>query len=232
LIVAIHQPNYLPWIGYFRKIAQSDVFVFLDDVLFSKGSYTNRVKVLSDGEERWLSLPVKVKLGNRIDEIEPAKSNWRESHLSSIRNYYRKSGYFAEVWPVLEKIILNAPESNIAEINGTIVEAICYALSLECTFIFSSKLNTVDLTGDDRLISLLTQISPDAIYLSGRGADNYQDINNYSTAGLGFKYSDFQHPVYPQPVNKFVPGLSVIDLAMNVGWKRSGEIIRVNRIMS
>jgi hypothetical protein len=228
LIISIHQPNYLPWIGYFRKIAQSDVFVFLDDVLFSKGSYTNRVKVLANGEARWLSLPVKSKLGDRIDEVEPAKPNWRESHLSSIRNYYGKSPFFATVWPVLEEMILNAPENNIAQINGAIVEAICNALSLECTFVYSSNLNTGELSGDDRLISLLTGISPTATYLSGRGADNYQDPDKYLAVGLGFRYSDFQHPDYPQSGNKFVPGLSVIDLAMNVGWKQSGNIIKNN----
>ena len=75
--VAIHQPNYLPWMGYFHKMHHADVFIFLDDVQFTKGSHINRVKILSGKGPRWLTVPVvKVKLGQNIIDVRPSSNNW------------------------------------------------------------------------------------------------------------------------------------------------------------
>lgn len=224
--VAIHQPNYLPWIGYFHKIAQCDIFIFLDDVSYSKGSYTNRVKVLGAGVERWLSIPVSAKLGENINVIRPAKPNWQESHISVLANYYAKSECFKVAWPKLKDILSNPPNGNLDCINRCLVEAISAELDLACKFIPSSDYKTGNLTGDERLVSLLTQVAPNGTYLSGKGANVYQDPKKYRAAGFGFQYLDFDHPQYRQLSEEFIPGLSIIDLILNVGWKQAGILIK------
>lgn len=225
MIVAIHQPNYLPWIGYFRKISRSEIFVFLDDVPFSKGSYTNRVKVLGSGAERWLTVPVSMKLGDKINAIRPAKPGWRESHMSSLMNYYADAGSFKTAWPILKDILSNLPDGNLDRINRDLVEAISGEMGMTCEFVASSDYHTNDLTGDDRLINLLTQIAPNATYLSGKGANTYQDPQKFHRAGFDFSYSEFEHPHYPQLSEKFLPGVSIVDLILNVGWKQAGRLI-------
>src|SRR3546814_3690829 len=93
MIVAIHQPNYLPWLGYFHKIARADVFVFLDDVQFSKNGYTNRVRILGDGAARWLTIPAAVHLGDPIGAVRPARPDWcrSEEHTSELQSLMRIS---------------------------------------------------------------------------------------------------------------------------------------------
>ena len=226
MFVAIHQLNYLPWIGYFRKIAQCDVFVFLDDVPFSKGSFTNRVKVLGSGVERWLSVPVSANLGDKINAIHPAKPNWLNSHMSSLTNYYVGAECFKTAWPKLRDILAQVPNDRLDRINSCLVEAISAELGLTCKFVRSSDHETGDSTGDRRLIDLLTQITPNATYLSGKGAKTYQDPEKYRASGFGFRYSDFDHPRYRQLSDAFVPGLSVVDLILNVGWKQAGQLIK------
>jgi hypothetical protein len=225
VIIAIQQPNYLPWMGYFHKIAQSDIFVFLDDVPFSKGSYTNRVKVLGTGVARWLSVPVKVKLGDKINEIKPANPGWLESHISSLKNYYSNAGEFAAAWPKLDEMFSCLPKGNLSEINQLLVKSIAGELGLSCKFVMSSDYEQGALTGDDRLISLLEQLAPKATYLSGKGAHKYQDPEKFHLAELGFNYTSFNPPQYPQMSEEFIPGLSIIDLILNVGWKQAGDLV-------
>ena len=99
MIVAIHQPNYLPWLGYFYKIARADVFVFLDDAQYSKNSYTNRVQVSEPGGAKWLTVPVSYNFGDLISDVRPAVPDWPSRHMDTIRNYYRSAPCYRAVWP-------------------------------------------------------------------------------------------------------------------------------------
>jgi hypothetical protein len=225
LIVAIHQPNYLPWMGYFSKIARSDIFVFLDDVPFSKGSYSNRVKVMGDQVTRWLSVPVSVNLGDMICDTQPAKPDWKASHISSLKNFYAKAEFFDSAWPILEEIFDDLPNGSLSLSNRFLVESICRRLRIDCAFDSSSNYETGELKGDDRLIKLLEQVSPQATYLSGKGAQNYQDPEKFLHAGFGFEYIKFSHPVYSQMSDEFAPGLSIVDVIFNVGWEQAGILV-------
>ncbi len=114
-IVAIHQPNYLPWLGYFAKMARADVFVFLDDVQFSKQSYINRVQILrDDGCSRWLTVPVHVSLGQAINEVRPAKAGWARAHLDTLRGAYKAAPAFKVVWPDIEAFFGRIPDADLA----------------------------------------------------------------------------------------------------------------------
>ena len=131
MIVAIHQPNYLPWLGYFNKMHQADVFIFLDNVKFSKGSYTNRVRILSSKGPRWLTVPVKVKMGQKIFDVKPSRHGWQRSHIDLLRNEYAKAGQFARILPELKEELVALPEGNIAEINIMLIRTLASRLGIQ-----------------------------------------------------------------------------------------------------
>lgn len=230
-VVAIHQPNYLPWLGYFAKMARSDVFVFLDDVQFSKGSFSNRVKIgtLHDGG-RWLTVPIRVHLGNLISEILPSSSDWANRHVEILRDAYRSAPNFKNVFPELEAIFSDAARyETLSAININIVTAIARRLDTECVMVNSSTFS-ISAQSDDRLIAIVSAISPSATYLSGSGGAAYQDPEKFKRAGLGFRYINFEHPIYDQRVETgtrlFTPGLSIVDALFNIGWEQTSNLIR------
>ncbi len=225
MIVAIHQPNYLPWLGYFHKIAVADVLVFLDDVQFPKNSYTNRVRILADGKARWLTVPVTVHLGEPINRVRPATGDWATRHRDTVFGCYRRARAFREVWPRIEEMLVGAPEADLAAINRYLVEALAAELGLACRFLASSELGIEDQTGDQRLVALVAAVDPSGSYLSGRGGAKYQDEGRFAEAGLGFRYAEFADRSYDQGGEGFVAGLSALDAVMHLGWAGAAELI-------
>lgn len=225
-VVAVHQPNYVPWLGYFHKIAEADVFIFLDDVQFPKNSFTNRVQILGNGAKRWLTVPVTVSLGDSIDQVLPAQPDWASRHLDTLAGYYRSARCFRSVWPRLQDIYAGSPAESIAAINRYLVESIARELGLGCRFTVASKTAVGEARGDERLVELVASVAPGATYLSGAGGAQYQDPAKFAEASLGFRYSSFQHPTYEQDGDEFVPGLSIIDAVMRLGWKDAADLLR------
>ncbi len=223
--VGIHQPNYLPWLGYFHKISRSDVFVFLDDVQFSKNGYCNRVQILQNGKPRWLSVPVSHKFGEAIDQITPAQPDWPRRHLDTFRTSYGSSRHFRPVWTSLGDIYDAVPTGSLAQTNRFLVEAITEQLGLSCQFAASSNLDTKDYTGDDRLVQIVRRIAQGGSYISGRGGANYQDKAKFDAAGLSLTYAEFEPSEYSQGDGPFVPGLSVVDAAFHLGWEETGRLV-------
>jgi WbqC-like protein len=229
--IAIHQPNFFPWLGYFDKIARSDVFVFLDHVQFPKtgGVWCNRVKLLLGGEARWVTAPVTRNFhGVRaIAEVEFEPANpWRAKFLKSLAASYGRAPFFQATMDVLEPMILNQ-ENNLARYNAAAVIGIASFLGqANEKFHWSSKM-PVDGQGSDMLISLTRATAGDA-YLCGGGATGYQDDASFAAAGIHLAYQDFQHPVYPQVgARTFVTGLSVIDALMNVGIEEVRALLHI-----
>ena len=220
-IVAIHQPNFFPWLGYFDKIARSDVFIFLDHVQLQKtgGTWSNRVKLLQGGEARWVTAPILRQfhgvLAIKEMEFQPANP-WRDKLLKSLITNYSRAPFFVEVLELLEPLIRN-PESKLARYNGAAVTAIVEYLGLATKKILWSSEIRVDGQSNDMLIALTRAVDGDA-YLCGGGAAGYQEDAAFASSGVGLVYQNFQHPVYPQVGTKdYVLGLSVIDALMNIG---------------
>jgi hypothetical protein len=221
-IVAIHQPNFLPWLGYFDKIIRSDIFIFLDDVQFSKtgGVWSNRVKLLISGEARWMTAPIdRGYHGTRlVSEMKFMNSMpWRDKLLKSIHNSYQRHPFFGETIEVLKPLILNA-ESNIAAYNRHAVTTLAEKLGSTTTeFRCSSQIEKVG-TSNEMLATLTLNAGGDT-YLCGGGASDYHDEAIYKHYGVSLRYQNFAHPVYPQrPAQDFTSGLSVVDATMNLGW--------------
>lgn len=230
MIVSIHQPNYLPWLGYFAKLAASDIFVFLDDAQYSKNSYINRVGILADGQARWLSVPVSQSLGDPISAVRPARADWARAHQDRLRQAYRRTAAFAEIWPEIADLLTRAGAApGLAAANRLLVEGLAARLDVRPRFLASSDLDLPPAAGDDRLVAIVQALAPGGTYLSGRGGAGYQDPEKFRAAGLGLRYTDFRHPIYDQGGGTFVPGLSVIDALFRLGWRDTARLIREAR---
>lgn len=225
VIVAIHQPNYFPWLGYFHKIAHADTFVFLDDVQFSKGGFTNRVKVLSPAGAKWLTVPVSPKLGTHINDVHPGRPDWAENHCETLKQYYRRTDTFDDVCPVIMNILSENPDSDLASINADLIVAIADRLGLDTRFVRSSSLDIAPGDQEHRLINIVGEIAPGGIYYSGKGGAKYQDPQEFRKAGIELRYSAFEHPVYEQSCEPFEPGLSILDALFHVGWEETRAMI-------
>lgn len=223
--IAIHQPNYLPWLGYFYKMNLADTFIFLDDAQFTKGGYTNRVRVMSSKGPRWLTIPVNVSLGQSIMQVEPGKKSWKSSHVDLLKNEYRNVPFRDEILPELADMIMSSPDGNLAEINVSLLRGLAGRLGIDPGFMRSSEMNAAG-SGDDRLVNLVRGIDESAAYLSGKGGAKYQDPAKFEAAGLGFEYIDFEHPHYDQGGGEFTPGLSVVDCLLRHGWEKTEALIK------
>jgi hypothetical protein len=222
-LVAIHQPNFFPWLGFFDKLARADRFVVLDNVQYARsgsGNWGNRVKLLVAGEARWVTAPVDRSTSGlqAIRDMHFDSSGlWREKMLRTIDSNYRRAAHYAEARALLEPLILH-PENKLADYNLNMIRRISEALGLDTgKILLASKLGGIG-AGTDLLISL-TKAAEGNAYLAGGGAGGYQEDALFQDAGLELRYQAFEHPVYPQhgSGDAFIPGLSVIDALMNVG---------------
>jgi hypothetical protein len=224
MIAAIHQPNFLPWSGYFHKILCSGVFVFLDSVAFSKGSYTNRVKVKTAAGTQWLTVPVRTagRLGQCVAEVEcPCGVPWRKKTLHNLETNYRGCRHFQDYFPGLRDILLH-PTDRLADLNIALIEHLSRCLGASPAFVRSSRLPVAGArTG--LLVAICRAVGADT-YLSGAGGATYQEEAEFRAAGMDLVYSDFRQPVYRQPYGEFAGGLSVLDLLFT-GGPASREIL-------
>jgi hypothetical protein len=221
-VVAIHQPNFFPWLGYFDKIARSDVFIFLDDVQYQKTGavWTNRVRLLISGEARWVTAALDrnfhgTRNVNEMKFLMPAP--WPGKLLRSIDINYRNHPFYAETMEIIEPLILQA-ESDVSRYNGHAIGAIANRLGLDTKRLRWASGMSKTGTSNERLATL-TLAAGGHVYMCGGGADDYQDRTLFERLGVTLVYQDFEHPRYVQKnAQTFTPGLSVIDAAMNLGW--------------
>jgi hypothetical protein len=230
--VAIHQPNFFPWLGYFAKIATSDTFVFFDDVQFPKtgGVWSNRVKLLIGDEARWATAAIDRNYhGTRtIREMHFLADNpWREKLLKSIEGYYRSHPAYTETIEVVAPLLLSY-ESNVAEYNILAVTTIAQHLGLDTHKLYRSS-DLLHEGSSNELLCSITRVVGGSIYVCGGGADGYQDEAVFNARGVTLRHQSFVHPIYPQRGRKdFVAGLSIIDAAMNLGWDRVKTLLNAS----
>ena len=224
-IVAIHQPNYLPWLGYFWKIARADIFVFLDDTQFSKGGYTNRVQIAAFDTPRWMTLPVTHAFGDTIDRVGIAKPGLGRAHLDVLFQTYRDASARRTVWPFVEALLGEDAELNLARRNEALVEALARRLGGATRFVRSSELGIGD-SADERLANIVERLAPGGIYLSGKGAKAYQSETTFAARGVTLRYSSFSPAPYPRGAAPFVPGLSILDALFHLGFDATAELLR------
>ncbi len=224
MIVAIHQPNFLPWIGYFYKILKCDTFVFLDNVQYTKNSFINRNKIKTSQGELWLTVPVTFSFGQKILEVRiNNNSDWRKKHLKTFELNYKKASFFEEIYEMIKNVYYEDDWLYLADLNIALILTISDYLGIKRKFIKASELEAEG-KSTELLISIVKKLNGD-VYLSGFGGAKYQEETAFEESGIKLLYYDFQHPIYKQLWGDFIPNLSVIDLLFNCG-KDSVNMVR------
>ena len=228
--VAIMQPTYLPWLGYFDLMDQCDVFVILDTVQFDKRSWQQRNRIKTAHGEFWLTVPVLSK-GRRtqiIREVEIDRSmNFHQQHLETIRHAYGKTPFFESYYAELSTI-MRVPHSSLVDLTTALIDWLRQRLGVATPLIRSSRLE-VEGKRVDLLVAICEAVGATR-YLSPVGARAYlEGSSSFEQRGIDLCYQNYTHPSYRQLFGgEFVPYLSVIDVLLNEG-ENSPSIIRSGR---
>jgi len=230
--VTIHQPDFAPWLGFFDRLNNADIFVVLDDAQFLKNGWHNRDKIKNtNGQPLWLTVPVLTK-GRGLQKINEVKinlnGNWKDKHLKTLYYCYKDCEHFKDVYWMVE-IAYASPEKSLLWFNFKLILNILEMLtnSTDKLYVYlASELGIKD-KATNRLVKICQHFGADK-YLSGIGAKEYLEVEKFEKAGIEVVWQQFEHPVYPQQFGEFVPGLSALDYLFNCGpselWrKKHGE---------
>ena len=232
MIVAIHQPQYLPWIGYFDKMLKADAFCYLDNVQFKKNEWQNRNRIKTSQGWQWLTVPVEYRFPQKINEVKINRAvDWRKKHFQTLISNYSKAPFFKEHVSFFEQAYARDWEF-ISELNIFMIEYIREKLGRlgdKPTVLASHLKLSDDPTG--RLIDICKTLGA-GTYLAGRDGSKYMDLESFKASGLKVITQDFQHPCYPQRFGAFVPNLSVVDLLFNCGPQSIEKILASNILIT
>lgn len=226
--VVIHQPDFLPYLGFFHRLLDADLLIFLDHIQFTKGSgecWTYRDKIKTPQGPKWLTLSLqKNSLGTAIEEIFLSpKQDWKIRHLNQIKENYRKAPYFDELMPHLEELYA-IEVCKMADFNIASIRMLFVLLDIKVETVNSSTLAPKN-KKNEMLIDLLQKVGATQ-YLSGIGAKDYFEAQPFDHAKIEVIWQNFIHPTYPQIHGPFVPYLSSVDLLFNVGIDKARKILR------
>ena len=221
MILAGHQPNYLPYLGFFHKIHHADLFVIVDNVQFVKRGpfgWINRNKIRTADGWQWLTVPVLVK-GKFTQKIEETKINtalpWARKHWRSLVANYGKAPYFAQYADFFEETYNRRTWENYADLGIHLILFLMKALGIDKPWKKSSELGAGG-KGDELILDLCKKTGADG-YLHGLHGKDYIDEKKFEAAGVKTLHQHFEHPVYRQQFEPFLPHLSAVDLLFNHG---------------
>lgn len=223
-MIAIHQSQFLPWIPYFFKILKSDIFVVLDDVQYQKNGLQNRNQIKTPQGPHWLTIPVKMKLGDKINEVKITNSKSMDNILKTIEHNYKKSPFFNDAYSLVESV-LHKHNKLLIDINNELLMGVLDLIGMSPRIRYSSHIKTTH-AKDDLVIEIIKYFG-EKQYLSGKGALNYMDLNKFKKEGISVFTYDCECVEYPQQWNRqqgFISNLSILDLVLNGLSKASGYI--------
>ncbi len=228
MIAVGHQPQYIPYIGIFNKIAKSDVFVFCDNLQFTKRTWQNRTLIKgNDGKEVLLSIPVITKNKNfqKISEVRIAGDHWKHKHLKSIELNYKNTEGFNSIFSVLEKHLVQK-SSFLIDVTIPIMIDLILELGINTKIKYGSRLG-IQGGKTDLLIDICKKTKCDE-YISGEGAKDYFEQSIFGREGLTHKFNNFVHPTYYQGRAQFIPGMALLDLLCYEGIEKGKKIFWKN----
>lgn len=225
--VVIHQPDFLPHLGFFHRFLGADLYIALDHVQFVNGtskSWTHRDKIKTPRGIQWLTVSVrKAPRDTAINAIELSDTDWRAQNLNLIRENYRKAPYFDQIFAEIETLYV-LPCTKLVQITAASIDMLLRLFDITIPRVESSSLQPAG-HKNELLVNLLRKVGA-THYLSGVGARDYFESAPFSAAGIEVVWQNFKHPVYPQLYGEFIPYLSSIDLLFNCGIVKSREILR------
>ncbi len=219
--IAIHQPQYLPWLPYYQKIEEVDLFVYLDTVSFQKNGLQNRNEILTQHGRRWITVPVSQKENQKIREVVLVQNNWQSKHRESIRHAYHKSQFFNNYFEDLSSIYKHEWKYLI-DLNKSFNDLLLDFLNIKTPTIMASELN-ISGTSSDLILNICKELGA-TTYLSGIGGKKYLIEEDFLESQIEVVYQAKERTKqYNQPFVDlgFVSDLSIIDLLFNCGseWR-------------
>tara|TARA_B100002051_G_C16505132_1_gene519902 strand:+ start:112 stop:795 length:684 start_codon:yes stop_codon:yes gene_type:complete len=220
--IAIHQPQYFPWLPYFSKINRADVFVFLDDVQYQKNGLQNRNQLKNSNGKFWLTIPISSNHNTKIKDVSIIKNNWNKKHIKSIETNYKRAKNFSFFSNNLKPVLLNH-SLNLSELNSNLIKIICSKFfNINKSFYFQSELS-VSGKGSDLILDICKKIGATE-YISGPGAIEYLNEKSFHENNISVNYIKNKLPdSYPQLYSKngFMNNLSALDFILLTGdsWK-------------
>jgi hypothetical protein len=223
VILAAHQPSYLPWLGYLDKVARADVFVVMDDLQYEAQNFQNRNRAKLNSGPGWLIVPLErgsqsdLICDKRIHNGGSPKEHWQRKTWTTLKIHYGKAPHFATYAPELEVLYTRTWE-RLVDLDQQVLALACEWLGITTPMRRSSELALEGLK-TSRIIDMCRKLGA-TTYLSGRGGStSYLDEDAFRQAGIDLAWQHFEHPVYPQryPELGFVPNLCFLDLLFNCG---------------
>jgi hypothetical protein len=222
MIVAIHQPHFLPWLGYLHRMAQADLFVLLDHVQFERRNYQNRTMIRMNDEARWLTVPVVQRsqkeriLDKEIDNRGDGAKWWGPNHFATLRHAYRQAGYFSTHAAAFRQLFATRWQ-RLVDLNHAGLELLREAFGIRTPLARSSALG-VEGARAELILNICRAVGADTLLAGMGGSRGYLDIEQFARAGVRIVFHDFRHPEYPQcGAAPFVGGLSAIDMLFTCG---------------
>lgn len=212
--VTIHQPDFLPWIGFFERWDEADLYMVLDDVQFLRRGWHHRDCIKTAQGPQWLTVPVKSKgrYDQAIREVEIDGDNWRRKHLKAVELAYRKAPYFDAVFSGL-RAVYERRQRLLIDLNMDLLQWAAGLLGITTPVVYASEYG-VTVTRTERLVALTRAVGAE-VYLSGTGSRSYLEEHRFEKAGLRVRWHTPREPSYPQLHGRFIPRLSVLDFLMN-----------------
>ncbi|MBI5326779.1 MAG: WbqC family protein [Deltaproteobacteria bacterium] len=214
--IAIHQPQFMPWLGYFDKMDKVDVFVLLDNVQFKKNEFQNRNKIKTANNWIWFTVPVNFSFGDTISGIRiDNRHDWQKKHLHAIQTNYGKAPFFKEHQPALEELYKNE-YTLLSPLNVYTINLIKTLFSIETKIVMASSIPNLSQDPTERLLDICRYFNADT-YLAGAGGKGYMECERFKNAGIKLLFQHFVHPEYKQLYGAFEPFMSAIDFIFNAG---------------
>ena len=215
--VVISQPMLFPWVGLFEQIQLSDVFIFYDDVQFSKGSLTNRVQLKTQDSKTWMTIPLSnLRLGQKINEVTTSKADWRRSHCELFHKHYSAALYFEDAANILSTVY-SLETNKLSEIvSYSIIKILDYYELRSSKKIYNSSDLDIEGSSSERVLQLVKKFQGTE-YVTGHGAKNYLDHYLFELNDIRVEYMDYEMKEYSQLHGEFNPYVSILDLIANCG---------------
>lgn len=215
--IAILQSNYIPWKGYFDIINDVDLFIFYDDVQYTKSDWRNRNRIKTPDGTKWLTIDIESNLTQLIYEVKFKIKRWNIKQWETIKQFYGKAPFFKQYRSFFEYLYLEKSYESLAEFNQYVIQQISLEILGIKTEFSDSRSYHVNGKKTDRLIDILEQVNA-TTYISGPAAKDYIEKSKFIDAGIQLIYKDYLgYPVYPQLYEGFDHGVTILDLIYNVG---------------
>ncbi len=220
MILSINQPAYLPWLGYFERIARSDLHIVLDDVKIernTKTSFTNRNKIRTTQDWSWLTVPVS--RGETLEDeiiknVKTDNIHWKKKHLRSLNQSYTRTPFYQEHQPWFEEFYAQQ-WTYLAPMLKASTENLLDTLGIKTPLLYSSEMN-VGGHKSELVLNFCKEVGADT-YVSGPFGRDYLDLESFSEENIDVEFSEYIHPEYKQYHGEFIPYMSIVDLIFNHG---------------